>query len=146
MQDEDKNVTGNAITAYTTKNRFYPAFQEAVIEIDYKNGINTYAGILNLAVEAGIVEKSGSWYSYKNEKLGQGESNAMEVLKNNSEWAAKIIDDLNVWLKTTGYSTVNENLKQAEEMALKDEDASDLDTPDEVVEEKPKKVKKNGKK
>jgi recombination protein RecA len=143
MQDEDKNVTGNAITAYTTKNRFYPAFQEAVIEIDYKNGINQYAGILNLAVEAGIVDKAGSWYSYKDERLGQGEANSMEVLKNKTEFSSRIIDELNEWLKTTGYSTVNENLKLAEEMDLKEEDPDDLNTPDEpAIEEKPKKTKK----
>jgi recombination protein RecA len=139
MKDDDKNVTGNSITAYTTKNRFYPAFQEAVIEIDYKNGINSYAGILNLAVEAGIVTQGGAWYTYKENKW-QGEIKAIEGMKE----SPVILNELNEWLKTTGYSTVNENLKQAEEMALKEEDSADLDVPD--VEEKPKKVKKNGKK
>ena len=143
MKDEAKNIIGNSITAYTTKNRFYPAFQEAVIEIDYINGINTYAGILSLAVEAGIVNKAGSWYSYKDERLGQGEANSMEVLKNNPEWASKIVDDINIWLKTTGYSTINENLKKAEEMVVQDVAPDDLE---DEPEEKPKKTKKNGKK
>jgi len=148
MKDDDKNVTGNVITAYTTKNRFYPAFQEATIEIDYVNGINSYAGILNLAVEAGLVEKSGSWYSYKGERLAQGEANSTIALKENQELSNKILDDLNEWLKTTGYSTVNENLKQAEEILMNIMTDETTQVTEDVVEDEStvKKTRKTTKK
>lgn len=111
LKDADKKVIGNIIKATTIKNRVYPPFQEATVSIDYIKGIDPYAGMLDLATTSGLVEKAGSWYSYKGEKLGQGILNATEQLPK----FPKILEDINTWLEGTKYSNVNEMLKVAEE-------------------------------
>lgn len=111
IKNVDKKIIGNEITATTVKNRVYPPFQEATISIDYLKGINPYAGLLDLCVTAGLVEKSGSWYSYRDNKLGQGWDSATEALGK----YPKLLDELNKWLESTRYSSVNEALKLAED-------------------------------
>ena len=54
------DVIGNRITATTLKNRMYPPFQQATVDIDYKNGLNKWAGMLDLAIETGVIKKGGS--------------------------------------------------------------------------------------
>ncbi len=116
------DVIGNRITATTLKNRMYPPFQQATIDIDYKHGINKYAGMLDLAIKTGVIIKGGSWYTYKNEKC-QGEAKAADWLP-----AMKTLEeDIDNWLSDTGYSTINEEVKQAEEL-LKEEESVVLAT------------------
>ncbi len=105
-------IVGNKITATTVKNRGYPPFQESTIMIDYEKGVLPFAGVLELAVEAGIVEQNGAWYSYGDERLGQGKINAMKAL----EKVPEILDKIDVWLENTGYSTHNEEAEQAEQI------------------------------
>jgi recombination protein RecA len=124
------DVIGNRITATTLKNRTYPPFQIATIEIDYKNGINKYAGILDLAVDSGIIKKGGSWYTYDGEKV-QGEAKA-------SEWLSEIKtleDDIDKWLSDTGYSTISEEVREAEQLIIEEQNNDRNDTsrvPEEV--------------
>jgi len=105
-------VIGNKITATTIKNRIYPPYQTATLMLDYKNGLDEYGGIMELGIEAGIIKQAGSWYSYKDEKLGQGIINAMESLKRFPE----VIKEIDKWLETTGYSKINDNVKEAVEI------------------------------
>ena len=119
-------VIGNEIVATTIKNRVYPPFQDASIMIDYKDGVNRFAGLLELAIQANIVEQSGAWFKYKGESIGQGKLNAIKAL----EKVDGILDELDEWLKTTGYSSFNEEIHQAEQM---------IQGEDVVVE--PKKIK-----
>lgn len=122
---EGDNIIGTTIKAKTIKNRLYPPYQEAIIDIDYRKGIDEYAGILELAINAGLVEKNGSWYSYQNEKLGQGAKNASQKLGK----FPKLMEDLNKWLESTGYSTVDENLRDAEELlSVEEEKEEENDT------------------
>jgi recombination protein RecA len=113
---DKKRPIGSEITATTLKNRLYPPFQKATVQLNYTDGVQPYAGIIDLGVAAGMVEKSGSWYSYKGEKLGQGALNATKGLEN----FPNIIEDLNIWLENTKYSTVSQEVKEAEEL-LKEE-------------------------
>jgi len=112
IKNSDKQIIGNTIAATTIKNRVYPPYQQATISIDYMKGINPYAGLIDLGVTAGIIEKAGSWYSYGEEKLGQGEINATEAIGK----FPKLLDDINNWLETTKYSNINELVKMAEEV------------------------------
>jgi RecA/RadA recombinase len=112
IKDENKQVIGNSISATTLKNRMYPPFQTAEVSIDYKEGINPYAGLIPIMMEAGIIEKSGNTYAYKGERVGVGIGDAYIGLPN----FPNALIELNEWLKHTGYSTVNEEIKQAEEM------------------------------
>ncbi len=121
---EAKEVVGQDITVTTLKNRLYPPFQDAVLNLDYVNGLNPMAGMVDLATEAGILEKSGSWYSYKGERLGQGAENASKSL----DKIEGLFDDVNKWLETTGYSTVNKEVQAAVELYDKQEPAEEEKT------------------
>jgi len=114
---ERGNVIGSEITATTIKNRYYPPFQTATVKLNYIEGIQTHAGILDLGIKAGIIEKKGSWYSYGDNRLGQGEVNAeMAIMEFDS-----ILTDLDSWLMDTGYSTVNQQVKEAVELLDEEE-------------------------
>ena len=118
---KDAAVIGSEITATTIKNRIYPPYQTATVKLNYIEGVQPYAGILDLCVTAHIVEQKGAWYSYKDERLGQGAVNATENLPEHPE----ILDELNIWLKKTGYSTVNKNVEEAEELLQEEESKED---------------------
>ena len=109
---EKNRPIGSEITATTIKNRLYPPFQKATVQLNYTDGVNPYAGILDLGIAARQIEKKGSWYSYKGERLGQGALNATKKLEN----FPNIIEDLNIWLENTKYSTVSQEVKEAEEL------------------------------
>ena len=111
-KNQEDPIVGNRIKATTIKNRGYPPFQDATVMIDYVDGVRPLAGVLDLAVEAEIVEKSGSWYSYKGERLAQGKINAMKALEEFPE----VLDDIDTWLESTGYSTYNAEAEEAEEL------------------------------
>ena len=65
------------------KNKVAPPFKTAAVEIMYGKGVSREAEILDLASDIGIVDKSGAWYSYKGEKIGQGKENAKQFLRDN---------------------------------------------------------------
>jgi len=87
---ERDEVTGNATRVKVVKNKVAPPFKEVEFDIMYGEGISKTGEILDLGVKAGIVEKSGSWYSYKDERIGQGRENAKTFLKSNPATAADI--------------------------------------------------------
>jgi len=76
---------GNMTKVKVVKNKVAPPFKEAIFEIIYGKGISRTGELLDLAVEDKIIEKYGSWYSYKDEKIGQGRDNAQAYLNNNPE-------------------------------------------------------------
>ena len=84
------NVIGNKTTVKVVKNKVAPPFKTAAVEIMYGQGVSREAEIIDLASEIGIIDKSGAWYSYKGEKIGQGKENAKAFLKNNPEIAKEI--------------------------------------------------------
>lgn len=114
---DKKEPIGSEITATTIKNRMYPPYQKANIQLNYTDGVQPYAGILDLGVTAGFIEKSGAWYSYNRERLGQGAPNATKSL----EKFPNIVEDLNIWLEKTKYSTVSQEVKEAEELLKQQE-------------------------
>ena len=77
-------VIGNRTTVKIVKNKVAPPFRTAVLEIMYGEGVSKEAEIIDLAAEANILEKSGSWYSYNGEKLGQGKETVKALLKENT--------------------------------------------------------------
>jgi len=85
----DDNV-GNETRVKVVKNKVSPPFREAIFDIMYGTGISREGEIIDMGVEADIVEKSGAWYSYKGEKIGQGKDNARDFLKANPELAKEI--------------------------------------------------------
>lgn len=77
------NVIGNRTTIKVVKNKVAPPFKTAVVDIMYGEGISREGEIVDLASEINIIEKSGAWYSYKGEKIGQGKENVKQLLKDN---------------------------------------------------------------
>ncbi|SMC36543.1 recombinase RecA [Polynucleobacter kasalickyi] len=85
----DENI-GNETRVKVVKNKVSPPFREAIFDIMYGTGISREGEIIDMGVEADIVDKSGSWYSYKGEKIGQGKDNARDFLKANPALSKEI--------------------------------------------------------
>ena len=83
-------VIGNRTSIKVVKNKVAPPFKTAECEIIYGQGISKLGEIVDLAVEADIIHKAGAWFSYEDNKIGQGRENTKEFLKNNPEIAAEI--------------------------------------------------------
>jgi recombination protein RecA len=83
-------LVGNETRVKVVKNKVAPPFREALFDVLYGQGISREGEILDLAVEAKIVEKSGAWYSYAGERLGQGRDNAREFIRENANLAYEI--------------------------------------------------------
>ncbi len=95
---ETLKVNGEMVGSHTrckvVKNKIAPPFREAEFDIMYGEGISRVGELLDLAVKAEVVQKAGAWFSYKNERLGQGRDKVKELLKNNPELADKIEAEL----------------------------------------------------
>ncbi len=87
---EGDNVLGNRVRVKIVKNKMAPPFKKAQFEIIYGEGISREADLIDCGVETGIIEKSGTWYSYKDERLGQGKENVKSLLKEKKELADEI--------------------------------------------------------
>ena len=81
---------GNETRVKVVKNKVSPPFREAIFDIMYGTGISREGEIIDMGVEADIIEKSGAWYSYKGEKIGQGKDNSRDFLKANPELAKEL--------------------------------------------------------
>jgi len=83
-------VIGNETRVKVVKNKVAPPFKQADFEILYGEGVSFLGELVDLGVEFGFVQKSGSWYSYNNEKIGQGKDNAKQFLKENPDKANEL--------------------------------------------------------
>lgn len=91
IKDRDE-VIGNATRVKVVKNKVAPPFKQVEFDIMYGEGISKIGEMLDLGVTAGIVEKSGSWFSYDLVRIGQGRENAKTFLKENPELMQKLED------------------------------------------------------
>lgn len=87
-------MVGNRTKAKVVKNKIAPPFKEAEFDIMYGEGISRIGELVDLAVKADVIQKAGAWFSYGNQRLGQGRENVKELLKNNEELAQKIEKEL----------------------------------------------------
>jgi recombination protein RecA len=83
-------VTGSRTKVKVVKNKVAAPFREAEFDILYGEGISREGDLLDIAANNNLVEKSGSWYSYKGERIGQGRENARQFLKDNKDIMAKL--------------------------------------------------------
>ena len=84
IKDGDKNV-GNRTRVKVVKNKCAPPFREAEFDIMYGEGISREGDLIDIAVNQNVIEKSGAWFSYKTERLGQGRENVKNFLKENKD-------------------------------------------------------------
>ena len=87
---EKEEVTGNLTRVKVVKNKVAPPFRQVEFDIMYGEGISKVGELVDLGVKAGIVEKSGSWFSYNSQRIGQGRENAKQFLKDNPKIADEI--------------------------------------------------------
>ncbi|NVO55297.1 recombinase RecA [Rhodobacteraceae bacterium B1Z28] len=93
IKDRDE-VVGNQTRVKVVKNKVAPPFKQVEFDIMYGEGISKMGELLDLGVKAGVVEKSGSWFSYGDERIGQGRENAKQYLRDNSRSALEIEDKI----------------------------------------------------
>ena len=91
LKDGDE-VVGNRTRVKVVKNKVAPPFRQAEFDILYNQGISKEGDLLDLGVDCGIVEKSGSWYSYDDERIGQGRENARRFLMENPDVCERLAD------------------------------------------------------
>ena len=89
LKDRDE-VVGNQTRVKVVKNKLAPPFRQVEFDIMYGEGISKTGELLDLGVKAGVVEKAGSWFSYKDQRIGQGRENARRFLKENTDIANAI--------------------------------------------------------
>ncbi len=89
IKDRDE-VVGNTTKVKVVKNKVAPPFKQVEFDIMYGEGISKTGELIDLGIKAGVVEKSGSWYSYGDERIGQGRENAKAFLRSNPTVAAEI--------------------------------------------------------
>jgi len=91
---QGQDIVGNRTKVKIVKNKVAPPFKEAEVDIIYGKGIDYIGDALDLAVNHDIIEKSGSWFAYQNQRLGQGRDNARDFLKDNPELLKTLIDEI----------------------------------------------------
>src|SRR6185369_389947 len=89
IKDGDE-VVGSRTKVKIVKNKVAPPFREAEFDILYGEGISREGELLDMAVDKNIVEKSGAWFSFQGERLGQGRENARQFLKDNHDYRGRV--------------------------------------------------------
>jgi len=87
---DGESVVGNRAKVKIVKNKMAPPFREAQFDIIFGEGISREGDLVDIGFETGILDKAGTWYSYKSERLGQGRENVKKLLKENKELAAQL--------------------------------------------------------
>ena len=93
IKDRDE-VVGNSTRVKVVKNKLAPPFRQAEFDIMYGKGISKMGELVDLGVKAGVVDKSGSWFSYGDQRIGQGRENAKTFLRENADIALEIEDKI----------------------------------------------------
>ena len=133
-------VVGNRTKVKVVKNKVAPPFRVAEFDIIYGQGISKEGTLLDMAVERDIIHKSGAWFSYKDQRIGQGRENTRQYLKDNPDIAAEIDAEIRKEFFEKGEplpehqedGDAEENLEEDDAALLEDEE---LDAPEETTEE-----------
>ena len=108
-------IIGNRVRVKVVKNKVAPPFKKAEFDIMYGTGISKVGSVLDAAVEAGIIEKSGSWFSYGDAKLGQGRENSKAYLLENPDLLSDIDEKVRIHYHMDEHKESNEGVPSEEE-------------------------------
>jgi recombination protein RecA len=108
---EGDQIVGNRTRVKVVKNKIAPPFKEAEFDIIYGTGISKEGDILDLGVSLGVVEKSGAWYSFDGERMGQGRENVKKFLGENRDMRDRIADLVR---EKTGLKKIREEVEKEE--------------------------------
>jgi len=120
---QGENVIGNRTRVKVVKNKVAPPFKQTEFDIMYGEGISKVGDILDCATEAGLLEKSGSWYSYQGERIAQGRENVKQYLKDRPE----LVSQLEAQIKEKFIAAKTEDEVDEEEEFFVDEDGVIID-------------------
>ena len=120
---------GNRTRAKIVKNKVAPPFKTAEFDIIYGEGVSRLGSIIDMGVELDIVNKSGAWYAYEGERLGQGKENAKATLEEKPELIAEIEEKIRTKILVEGAASKKKGSKKTS--ADTDQDATDI--PEEEV-------------
>ena len=112
IKDKTESI-GNRVKVKVVKNKMAPPFREAEFDLMFGQGISKYGDLLDLGTVQNIVEKSGTWFTYGDDRLGQGRENAKRYLEENPEIAARLEDELRVKLGLANPIPVSEIPEEA---------------------------------
>lgn len=125
---EGQDVLGNRVLVKVVKNKVAPPFREAEFDITFGKGISKEGNLLDIAVDAGYIQKRGSWFSYNNERIGQGRNNVKTYLEQNSNITAelekKIRENLSTIVQSDSFDGVAEEGDTEEDVDTEFEDTS----------------------
>ncbi len=144
VKDRD-DVVGNSTKVKVVKNKVAPPFKEVKFDIMYNEGISKTGELLDLGEAAGVVEKSGSWYSYKDTRIGQGRENSKQYLVEHPDIAEEIENIIreNSGIPTNGKTKGTKAL--AEDKAIAEQKIADKKSADKKLADKSEKSDKNEK-
>ncbi|MBP3250628.1 MAG: recombinase RecA [Ruminococcus sp.] len=125
---EGSNIIGASTRCKVVKNKVAPPFKEAEFDMMYGQGISRTGELLDLAVELDIIKKGGSWFSYNDQKLGQGRDNVKELLKNDPELMKEIEDQVMARKDELGSAPAAKKEKKGKAAAAAKEAAEDAPT------------------
>ena len=108
-------VVGNETRVKVVKNKVAPPFKQAEFQILYGTGINRLGEVLDLGVQLGLIDKSGAWYAYNGDKIGQGKQNACDFLKQNPQVAEELEVEIRARLLTIPAPSASEDTVEADD-------------------------------
>ncbi len=117
---QGNDVMGNKTRIKVVKNKVAPPFRTAEVDIMYGEGISKEGEIIDLGTELDIVQKSGSWYSYEEERLGQGRENAKQFLKENKDIMLMIQEQIREYYGLDNNGVTDKAEEVQEEMELEE--------------------------
>lgn len=112
---QDGEVKGNRVRVKVIKNKVAPPFREAEFDVVYGEGISKAGNILDMAVNMDIIEKSGSWFSYKGERIGQGRENVKTILQENPEMLAEVEEKVRANFKKGFEESLGEEIPEVDD-------------------------------
>ena len=124
------DVIGNHVRVKVVKNKVAPPFKEAEFDILYGQGISREGSIIDLAVENNIIDKSGAWFAYKGQKIGQGKENARQYLIDNPEICGEIEELIRDSYKPADATAY---VDDEEDVELPDDDAVAIESDDDIL-------------
>ncbi len=124
---QDGEVIGNRARVKIVKNKVAPPFREAEFDILYGHGISKEGNILDIAVGLDIIVKSGSWFSYNGERIGQGRENVKKYLMDNPEVLAEVEKKVRANMEKAFEKSLNEEERTEEGEEVEEEDIEDIE-------------------
>lgn len=126
---EGQDVLGNRVLVKVVKNKVAPPFREAEFDITFGKGISKEGNLLDIAVESGYIQKRGSWFSYNNERIGQGRNNVKSYLEENPNITDELEKKIRENLSTIGQSDSSDgNIPGVDVVAEEGDTEEDVDT------------------